>query len=273
MSWYEAVVLGIIQGLTEFLPISSSAHLRIFGELFGWGDPGAAFTAVIQIGTEVAVIAYLRRDVWRIVRTWALSLVRPELRGDLDARMGWYVIIGTLPIGVLGVVFKDQIETAARDLRLIAATLIILGIVLYVADRLGAHDRPLKRLNFRDALLFGLAQACALVPGVSRSGATISMGLALGYDRAAAARYSFLLAIPSVLGAGVFEISDIKALGSDEVGATVLAAVVALIVGYATVAWLLRYLATHDYRPFVVYRIGLGLAVIALLATDVLQPR
>jgi undecaprenyl-diphosphatase len=273
MTWYEAVVLGVLQGLTEFLPISSSAHLRIAGDLFGWGDPGAAFTAVIQIGTEVAVIAYLWRDIWRIIRAWAESLVKPERRGDLDARMGWYVIVGSVPIAVLGIIFQNQIETAARDLRLIASTLIALGIVLYLADRFGSHDKPLKRLTLRHAVLYGVAQACALIPGVSRSGATISMGLALGYERAAAARYSFLLAIPSVIGAGIFEIPDIADLGRDQIGATILAAVVALVVGYIAVAWLLRYLATHDYRPFVVYRIALGLFVIAMLATGVLSPR
>ena len=251
MSPFEAVVLGLIQGLTEFLPISSSAHLRIFGDLFGWGDPGAAFTAVVQIGTELAVLVYFRRKIWSIIRTWTLSLFRPGLRGDLDARMGWYVILGSVPIAALGIVFEDQIQTAARDLRLIAATLIILGVVLYIADRTGSHTLQLRQLSLRHALLFGLAQACALVPGVSRSGATISMGLALGYRRADAAEYAFLLAVPAVLGSGMFQIPDVAELGGDEVAGTVIAAVVAFAVGYATIAWLMRYISTHDYRLFV----------------------
>jgi len=270
---FEAVVLGLIQGITEFLPISSSAHLRIFGDLFGWGDPGAAFTAVVQIGTEIAVLVYFRRKIWSIVRTWTRSLVRPGLRGELDARMGWYVILGSIPIAVLGLVFEEQIQTAARDLRLIAATLIVLGVVLFVADRSGSHTVQLKQLTLRDAVLFGLAQACALVPGVSRSGATISMGLALGYRRADAAEYAFLLAVPAVLGSGIFQLPDVAALGREEVVGAGIASVVAFIVGYATIAWLLRYVSTHDYRLFVVYRIALGLGVIALLTTGVLMPR
>jgi len=270
--WFQAIVLGIIQGLTEFLPISSSAHLRIAGDLFGWGDPGAAFTAVIQIGTELAVLVYFRHDIWNIVSAWSRSLVRPELRGTFDARMGWYVIVGSVPIVVLGIIFKDQIETAARNLYLIATTLIVLGVILGLADRFGSHAKPLKRLTFRDAVLFGLAQACALVPGVSRSGATISMGLALGYERAAAARYAFLLAIPAVLGAGFFELRD--AVGTDSVygvGPTVAATVVAFLVGYATIAWLLRYISTHSYLSFVIYRIALGVTVLALLGTGSLS--
>lgn len=269
--WFEAVVLGVLQGLTEFLPISSSAHLRIFGELVGWGDPGAAFTAVVQIGTELAVLLYFRDDIWRIVTTWLRSLVRPELRGHLDARMGWYVIVGSLPIVVLGVAFKDQIETAARNLWLIATMLVVLGVVLGLADRYGSHDRPIKRLGFRHAVLLGLAQACALIPGVSRSGATISMGLALGYERAAAARYAFLLAIPSVLGAGIYELRDaFSEDGRYDAGPIVAATVVAFVVGYATIAWLLRYVSTRSFLPFVVYRVVLGLTVAVLLATGTL---
>ena len=269
--WFQAIVLGILQGLTEFLPISSSAHLRIAGDLFGWGDPGAAFTAVVQIGTELAVLVYFRHELWNIVSAWSRSLVRPELRGTFDARMGWYVIVGSIPIVVLGVIFKDQIETAARNLYLIATTLIVLGVILGLADRFGSHAKPLKQLTFRDAVLLGLAQACALVPGVSRSGATISMGLALGYERAAAARYAFLLAIPAVLGAGFFELRD--AVGTDSVygvGPTVVATVVAFVVGYATIAWLLRYISTHSYLPFVIYRIALGATVLVLLQAGTL---
>jgi undecaprenyl-diphosphatase len=267
----KAVVLGVIQGLTEFLPISSSAHLRIYPELFGWGDPGAAFTAVIQIGTELAVLLYFRRDIWRIVSTWARSLVRPEYRGHLDARMGWYVIIGSLPIVVLGVLLKDVIEQDFRSLWLVAGTLVVFGVILGVADRVGSTDRQMKEMHLQHAVLMGLAQACALVPGVSRSGATLSMGRFLGYDREAATRYAFLLAIPAVVGAGLFELPDISS-GDNAYGwgPTVVATVVSFLVGYAAIAWLLRYVSTNSYTPFVIYRVGLGLATFVLLGTGVL---
>lgn len=267
----EAVVLGLIQGLTEFLPISSSAHLRIYPELFGWGDPGAAFTAVIQIGTELAVLIYFWSDIWRIFTTWLRSLWRPELRGHLDARMGWYIIVGSVPIVVLGVVLKDVIESNFRSLWLIGTTLIVLGIVLGIADRVGRTDRTIRQITFRDAVLMGLAQACALVPGVSRSGATLSMGRFLGYDREAATRYAFLLAIPAVIGAGVFQLKDVP--GSDNPygwGPTIVATVVSFVVGYAAIVWLLRYVSTNSYTPFVLYRVALGTLTLVLVATGVL---
>ena len=267
----KAVVLGTLQGLTEFLPISSSAHLRIFPELFGWGDPGAAFTAVIQIGTELAVLIYFRKDIWRIASAWVRSLYRPELRGHLDSRMGWFIIVGSLPIVVLGVLLKDVIEQDFRNLWIIGVTLIVLGIVLGIADRVGANEKKIKQLSLRDAVMMGLAQACALVPGVSRSGATISMGRFLGYEREAATRYAFLLAIPAVVGAGIFELKEIpngeNAYGW---GPTVVATVVSFVVGYAAIAWLLRYVSTHSYTPFVLYRIGLGTLVLVLLGAGVL---
>ena len=245
----KALVLGVIQGLTEFLPISSSAHLRIFPELFGWGDPGAAFTAVIQIGTELAVILYFRKDIWRIGSMWLHSLVRPELRGHLDARMGWFIIIGSLPIVVLGVLLKDVIERDFRNLWVIGTMLIVLGIVLGIADRFSADRLGLRDVSMRDAVLMGVAQALALVPGVSRSGATISMGRFLGYEREAATRYAFLLAIPAVVGAGLFELREIpNGDNSYGWGPTILATVVS----------------------FVVYRIFLGTATLVLVATGVL---
>jgi undecaprenyl-diphosphatase len=267
----EAVVLGLIQGLTEFLPISSSAHLRIFPEIFGWGDPGAAFTAVIQIGTELAVLLFFRKDIWRIVKMWTTSLFRPEYRGHLDARMGWYIIIGSLPIVVLGILLKDVIEGHFRSLWLIGTTLIVLGIVLGIADRIGATDRTIKQMTLRHAVLMGLAQAMALVPGVSRSGATLSMGRFLGYDREAATRYAFLLAIPAVIGAGLFELKDVP--GSDNPygwGPTIVATVVSFVVGYAAIAWLLRYVTTRSYTPFVLYRVALGTLTLVLVATGVI---
>jgi len=267
----QALVLGTLQGLTEFLPISSSAHLRIFPELFGWGDPGAAFTAVVQIGTELAVLLYFRKDLWRIGRMWAMSLFKPEYRGHLDARMGWFIIMGSLPIVLLGVSFKTTIEDEFRNLWLIATMLVVLGVVLGLADRIGGTEKKIKQLTVRDAILMGLAQALALVPGVSRSGATLSMGRLLGYDREAVTRYSFLLAIPAVIGAGVFEMKEIpNGANSYGWGPTVFATVVSFVVGYAAIAWLLRYVSTHNFAPFVIYRVLLGGAVLALLSTGVL---
>jgi undecaprenyl-diphosphatase len=270
ISWLEAVVLGIVQGLTEFLPISSSAHVLVVSQLLGWPDPGAAFTAVMQIGTEAAVLIYFRHDIVRIVSAWFRSLRDPSLRGHIDARMGWYVIIGTLPIAVLGLTFSHQIETAARNLWLVAVVLIVFGIVLGVADRLGAKTKELDQLDARNGVLFGFGQALALIPGVSRSGATISTGLALGYTRAAAARYAFLLAIPAVLASGLFEMRKIGESGEVAWGPTLLATVIAFGVGYAVIAWLLRYVTTHSYLPFVIYRIALGGLLIGLLATGTL---
>ena len=267
----KAVILGLIQGLTEFLPISSSAHLRIFPELFGWGDPGAAFTAVIQIGTELAVLIYFRKDIWRIGSAWVRSLFKPEYRGSLDARMGWYVIIGSLPIVILGIVLKDVIERDFRNLWIVGCTLVILGIVLGVADRVGSMKRTMDDLTLRDAVLYGVAQAMALIPGVSRSGATISMGRLLGYDREAATRFAFLLAIPAVVGAGLFELKEIPGgANAYGMGPTLVATVVSFLVGYAAIAWLLRYVSTNSYTPFVIYRVLLGGAVLVLLGTGVL---
>jgi undecaprenyl-diphosphatase len=272
LDFLKAVVLGTIQGLTEFLPISSSAHLRIFPDLFGWGDPGAAFTAVIQIGTELAVLIYFRKDIWRIGSTWVQSLYQPELRGQLDARMGWFIVIGSLPIVVLGVVLKDVIERDFRSLWIIGTTLIVLGVVLGVADRVGDNSKQIKQITLRDAILMGLAQACALVPGVSRSGATISMGRFLGFEREAATRYAFLLAIPAVVGAGLFELKEIPhGDNSYGWGPTIVATVVSFVVGYAAIAWLLRYVSTKSYLPFVIYRIGLGAMTLGLVATGVLN--
>jgi undecaprenyl-diphosphatase len=271
VDYLQAVVLGIIQGLTEFLPISSSAHLRIFPEVFGWGDPGAAFTAVIQIGTELAVLIFFWRDIWRIAVTWVKSLFRPEYRGQLDARMGWFIILGSLPIVVLGVLLKDVITNDFRSLWLIGTTLIVGGIILGIADRVGRTEKTLKQLGLRDAVLMGLAQALALIPGVSRSGATLSMGRFLGYERETATRYAFLLAIPAVIGAGLFELKDVP--NGDNLygwGPTIVATVVSFVVGYAAIAWLLRFVSTHSFTPFVIYRIALGAGTLILVATGVI---
>jgi undecaprenyl-diphosphatase len=275
VGWFEAVVLGIVQGLTEFLPISSNAHQLIVSRLAGWGDPGAAFTAVNQLGTEAAVLVYFRKEIWAIIRTWTLSLFRPELRGEPDARMGWYVIVGTIPIGVLGLLLQDPIESAFRNLYLVAASLIVFALVLAWADATAVNEKPLSSLNFRDSVLYGLAQSLALIPGVSRSGGTISGGLLMGYTRAAAARYSFLLAIPAVLASGLFElrkIGDTSAGPAAGGGQTLLATVIAFVVGYAVIAWFLKYVANerHSFKPFVWYRIGLGVVVVVLCLTGVL---
>jgi undecaprenyl-diphosphatase len=267
----KAVFLGTLQGLTEFLPISSSAHLRIFPEMLGWGDPGAAFTAVIQIGTELAVLVFFRKDIWRIGSTWAKSLFRAEYRGHLDSRMGWFIIIGSVPIVILGIFFKDTIERDFRNLYLIGTTLIVLGIILGIADRVSADNRRIKDMSLRGAILMGAAQSLALIPGVSRSGATISMGRFLGFEREAATRYAFLLAIPAVVGAGLFELKEIP--GGDNAygtGPTIVATVVSFVIGYAAIAWLLRYISTNSYLPFVIYRIGLGALTIGLVATGAL---
>lgn len=271
VDYLQAVVLGIIQGLTEFLPISSSAHLRILPEVFGWGDPGAAFTAVIQIGTELAVLIFFWRDIWRIAVTWVKSLFRPEYRGQLDARMGWFIILGSLPIVILGIALKDVIEEDFRSLWIIGTMLIVMGIVLGIADRVGGTEKTLKQLSLRDAVLMGLAQALALIPGVSRSGATLSMGRFLGYERETATRYAFLLAIPAVIGAGVFELKDVP--NGDNLygwGPTILATVVSFVVGYAAIAWLLRFVSTHSFTPFVIYRIVLGAGTLLLVAAGVI---
>ncbi|AIY17478.1 undecaprenyl-diphosphate phosphatase [Pimelobacter simplex] len=277
VDFLQAVFLGVLQGLTEFLPISSSAHLRIFPELFGWGDPGAAFTAVIQIGTELAVLVYFRKDIWRIARAWVLSLVKPEYRGSLDARMGWYIIVGSMPIVILGILLKDVIEKDFRNLWIIGCTLIVMGLVLGLADRIGRNERAIKQMTLRDAALMGGAQALALVPGVSRSGATLSMGRFLGYEREAATRFAFLLAIPAVVGAGLFELKEIANVGTAHPGEadygwgpTITATIVSFVVGYAAIAWLLKWVSTRSYTPFVLYRVVLGAAVLVLLGTGVL---
>ena len=270
MDAFQAIVLGIVQGLTEFLPISSSGHLRIVPAFFGWEDPGAAFTAVIQLGTMAAVLLYFRTDLWRIGVAWLRSLRDPEIRGDLDARMGWYIILGTIPIAVLGLAFKDPIETKFRNLELIGTSLIVFGLVMLAAEAVSRRDRPLREITRRDGFLIGCAQALALVPGVSRSGATISAGLFLNFDRAAAARYSFLLSIPAVVLSGLFELRH-AGEGNLPIGATILATLLAFVTGYASIAFLLRYLARHTIAVFVGYRIVLGVMVITLAASGAIS--
>jgi undecaprenyl-diphosphatase len=273
MGWLEALVLGIVQGLTEFLPVSSSAHQSIVGQFFGGRDPGAAFTAITQLGTEAAVIIFFRKDIWLIIRNWFGSLTGRVPRNDPEARMGWLVILGSIPIVLLGLLFQNAIDHSLRNLWITAAMLGGFGIVIGVADRLARNVRPLESLTWSHGIWYGLAQCLALVPGVSRSGATIAAGLALGYKREAAARYSFLLAIPAVVGSGLFKLADIS---SDPVrpawGPIALATVIAFVIGYAVIAWLLRYISTHNFLPFVLYRIALAVVVAVLLLTGVLSP-
>ena len=271
MSAFEAIVLGLVQGLTEFLPISSSAHLRIVPALVGWDDPGAGFTAVIQLGTMAAVLLYFRDDLRRIAVAWLRELRVPFRRRSHDANLGWFIILGTIPISIFGVVFKDEIESGARDLYLIGSALILFSFVMLLAERVGTHRRPLAELNARDGLFIGVAQSLALIPGVSRSGATISAGLFRNFDRAAAARYSFLLSVPAVVLSGLFELRDVGSDGGASAGATAIATLAAFGSGYVAIAWLLRYLATHTLDVFVAYRIPLGVLVIVLAATGTIS--
>jgi undecaprenyl-diphosphatase len=278
VTWWEAVVLGLVQGLTEFLPISSSAHLRIVGELLPGGtDPGAAFTAITQLGTEAAVVLYFRRDIARILRAWFGALGvgpgRGTPRSDPDARLGWLVIIGSVPIVVLGLLFQDAIETSLRHLAITAAMLAVFALLLGWADARGAKTTTLDGMTWRDGVLFGFAQALALVPGVSRSGGTITAGLLLGYTREAAARYSFLLAIPAVVGSGFFQLVTAEPVpGAPGAGATALATVVAFAVGFVVIIGFLKLVSTRSYRPFVYYRLALAALVVVLLWTGVLSP-
>ncbi len=271
MNAFQAIVLGIVQGLTEFLPVSSTAHLRIVPAFAGWDDPGAAFTAVVQLGTMAAVLLYFRHDLWRILKTWFLSLRQPELRSELDARMGWYIGLGTVPIAIFGFIFRDQIESGGRNLYLIGTALIVLGLVLLYADRIAKRNRDLTSFTARDAVVTGFAQACALVPGVSRSGATITGGLFLGFDRESAARYSFLLSIPAVVLSGLFEARKIGEAGGAGAVPTIIATLLAFVVGYASIAWLLRYVTSHSMTIFVIYRVALGALVIILTAAGAIS--
>lgn len=274
----EAIFLGFLQGLTEFIPISSSAHIRIAGEVFGTNqDPGATFTAITQIGTELAVLIYFRRDILRILKAWFNQITRQPLGiyEKVDARIGWLIIIGSLPIAALGYLGQDLIRNNFRSLWLIASTLIIFGIILGIADKYGKSERDLSNLSTRDGLIYGFAQSLALIPGVSRSGATIAMGRFLGYSREAALRYSFLLALPAVFGSGLYELNG--ALGESAINQpftllqTLIATVIAFVVGYIVIAWLIRYVTTRSFAPFIYYRIGLGLAILIGLVTGVIK--
>lgn len=272
MDFINAIILGLVQGLTEFLPISSSAHLRILGEFLpGAKDPGAAFTAITQIGTEAAVVVFFWRDIVRIVSSWCKSLVGKVPRNDSDARMGWLIIIGSIPIVVLGLLFQDEIETTFRSLWIVAIMLIVFGILLGIADAVGAKKRRLKNLTYRDGAIFGGAQALALIPGVSRSGGTITAGLFMGYERRAAARYAFLLAIPAVFGSGFYQV--FKSIGEPSPYGpleTLVATIIAFVVGLAVIVFFMSYISKRSFLPFVIYRIVLGIVLLVLLGTGVI---
>jgi undecaprenyl-diphosphatase len=282
VSAWEAILLGLVQGLTEFLPISSSAHLRIVGELLGGTDPGAAFTAITQIGTEAAVLLYYRRTIRDICVAWWRSLVGAHGRDwrarmgahDAQARMAWYIALGSIPIGVLGLLFQDAIETYLRNLWITVTTLVVFGLLLGWADKVGRRTRTLDSLTPKRAIGFGLAQALALIPGVSRSGGTITAGLFMGFTRKAAADYSFLLAVPAVLASGFYQLG--KSLGEDPAPgspggvATLIATLVAFVVGYVVIIGFLKLITTHSFMPFVWYRLGLAAVVVVLLLTGVL---
>ncbi len=316
MGLLEAAFMGLVQGLTEFLPISSSAHIRILGELTGDGEPGAAFTAMIQIGTELAVLLYFRHDIARIVVAWGRALAgahgsgwrartglsvgagstsdlvdtaptgSPTGRGGSshDALMGWFIIVGSIPIVVLGVLFKDSIESTLRNLWLTVIMLSVFALLLGWADKIGEQRRTLDDLTVRHALFFGLWQALALIPGVSRSGGTITGGRFMGYTREAAARYSFLLAMPAVFGAGLLQlVSSLGEFGqcstvegvstyTPSVAATLVATVVAFVVGYVVIIGFLKIVSTYSYKPFVYYRLILAAVVAVLLLTGVMEP-
>jgi undecaprenyl-diphosphatase len=276
---FEALFLGLLQGLTEFLPISSSAHLRLAGEFLpGAGDPGATFTAITQIGTELAVLIYFRKDIARIASAWLTKVImRKDVAGNSaqDVRLGWMIILGSIPIVVIGYLFQENIRNTFRSLWIIAIVMIVFGIILGIADRFGRSERDISGLTPKHGLAYGFAQSLALVPGVSRSGATIAMGRVLGYKRESALRYTFLLAIPAVFGSGFYELKT--AIGENDPSApftlieTFGATIVAFFVGYAVIAWLMKFIATKSFMPFIIYRIVLGTGILILLATGTIN--
>lgn len=286
MSFIEAVILGLVQALTEFLPVSSSAHVRVAGELLMPGqEPGAAFTAIIQLGTETAVLIYFWNDITRIIGKWFRALAGKVAHSDPDVRMGWLVIIGSIPIGVLGLLFEEQIDHGLRNLYITAIMLIAFGVLLGLADRIGTQRKDLTQLTVRDGILFGFAQALALIPGVSRSGGTITAGLLLGYSRKSAARYAFLLAVPAVFASGLYKAAkEVPALlsadgraaaaaaGEPSLLAIIVATLVSFALGYMVIVWFMRLIETRTYLVFVVYRVIAGLVLLGLLMGGVIDP-
>ena len=272
MNLLQATALGFIQGLTEFLPVSSSAHLRVFPALIGWKDPGSAFSAIIQIGTTLAVIAYFAKDLWAIFRESVSCLIRRKPFETFNARLGWFIVAGTFPIGIAGLTLKNFIEGPFRSLYVVASALILLALLLLWAEKRAAHDRGIEQLTWKDALTIGLAQACALIPGASRSGVTLTAGLFSGLTREAAARYSFLLSVPATLAAGLFELRHVFGEGATlEVLPTAVGTVSSFVFGFAAIAWMMRFLKTHTTFGFIAYRIALGALILALCLTGTLS--
>ena len=276
---FEVIFLGLVQGLTEFLPISSSAHLRIVGEFLpNAKDPGAAFTAITQIGTELAVLIYFRREIFSIVKNWFnFNILRKRnlnLEARADNKMGWMIIIGSVPIFIFGFLFQDSIKTTFRSLTLVALMLILFGLILGFADYVGDNQKGSRDLKVKEALTLGFAQSLALVPGVSRSGATIAAGRLLGFNRSAATKFSFFLAVPAVLGSGLYQLYQVISDPTSEVyslGETFVATFIAFAVGYAVIAWLMKYISKNSFRPFVIYRLILGSAILIAIATNFLN--
>ena len=287
MNFFQAIFLGLVQALTEYLPVSSSAHIRIIGDLMLGSDPGAAFTAIIQIGTELAVILYFRHDIIRILGAWFGSLFGKEGKDfksrmgahNPDTQMGWFIILGTMPILIAGLLFKHAIEGSLRNLWITVTVLALFGVLLWVVDARSKQVKTMKEMTWKDALIFGIGQMLALIPGVSRSGGTITFGRAMGYTREAAVRVSFLMAIPAVFGAGILEaVSAVKDVAAGDAGMfpgwgpTIAAAIVAFVVGYVVIIGFLKFVSTFSYKAFAIYRIGLAIVVELLLITGVLSP-
>lgn len=287
MNFFQAIFLGLVQALTEYLPVSSSAHIRIIGDLMLGSDPGATFTAIIQIGTELAVILYFRHDIIRILGAWFGSLFGKEGKDfksrmgahNPDTQMGWFIILGTMPILIAGLLFKHAIEGSLRNLWITVTVLALFGVLLWVVDARSKQVKTMKEMTWKDALIFGIGQMLALIPGVSRSGGTITFGRAMGYTREAAVRVSFLMAIPAVFGAGILEaVSAVKDVAAGDAGMfpgwgpTIAAAIVAFVVGYVVIIGFLKFVSTFSYKAFAIYRIGLAIVVALLLITGVLSP-
>lgn len=287
MNFFQAIFLGLVQALTEYLPVSSSAHIRIIGDLMLGSDPGAAFTAIIQIGTELAVILYFRHDIIRILGAWFGSLFGKEGKDfksrmgahNPDTQMGWFIILGTMPILIAGLLFKHAIEGSLRNLWITVTVLALFGVLLWVVDARSKQVKTMKEMTWKDALIFGIGQMLALIPGVSRSGGTITFGRAMGYTREAAVRVSFLMAIPAVFGAGILEaVSAVKDVAAGDAGMfpgwgpTIAAAIVAFVVGYVVIIGFLKFVSTFSYKAFAIYRIGLAIVVALLLITGVISP-
>jgi undecaprenyl-diphosphatase len=274
MNVFQAIVLGVIQGLTEFLPVSSTGHLRVLPALFGWDDPGAPFTAIIQLGTTLAVLIYFRKDLWNAITGWIKGLRGGDAAKTTDARMGWAIIIGTIPIIIFGYFFKDQIENQLRSLYVVAWTLIAMSGVMLAADQLGKKKRGLKSVKLLDGLWVGLWQCISLIPGASRSGSTISGALFAGFDRSTCARLSFLLSVPAITAAAVFAMREHSSLLLDPAMATNIwvANIVSFFAGYAAIAFLISFLQRHSLLVFIVYRVLVGILLLVLLQIGFLTP-